>query len=54
MKKKHEFAYCDICNCKNDITQAIDNSDFDTDERNDNVGYIYCQQCGQQIQILLK
>lgn len=50
-KKKHKFTKCNKCRYQNDITLCIENDDYDVDKYREGIGYIFCCQCGQQIEI---
>jgi hypothetical protein len=54
MKKRHEFKLCESCGCKNDLTMALENEDYDKDPVRKDVLYIYCQECGNSIEIKKK
>jgi hypothetical protein len=55
MKKRHEYKTCDSCGCReNDLTMALENEDYDKDPVRKDVLYIYCQECGNSIEIKKK
>lgn len=54
MGKKHRIERCRKCGYTNNISQMLENNDVDIDEHRENVGYIYCMQCGQNIEIVLR
>lgn len=53
MKKRHEFKTCD-CGCKNDLTLALENNDYEKDPVRKDILYIYCQECGNSIEVKSK
>lgn len=54
MARKHRIIKCRACNCNNDLSEMIENEDFDRDKSRENIGYIYCVKCGNCIEITLK
>lgn len=47
-KKKHKMVKCDSCGFKNDYDEMLENDDVD---RIGNDEFLYCEQCGNQIQV---
>jgi len=52
-KKKHTYITCFKCRNKNDLDEMIENKDYDRDNHREGVIYIYCCECGQQIEVKL-
>ena len=48
LKKRHKMVKCDSCGFKNDYDEMLENDDVD---RIGNDEFLYCEQCGNQIQV---
>lgn len=54
MGKKQRIVKCFRCKCNNNVTEMLENNDYDKDNHREDIGYIYCIQCGNCIEISLK
>ena len=54
MGKKYKLVKCNKCKRNNNIDEAMENNDYDTDSIRNGIGYIYCLECGNQIEFKIK
>ena len=53
MGKKIQYEFCKSCGCKNNITEMIENEDYDISYR-DGYRLYYCIECGMQFELRVK
>lgn len=51
IKRRHEFIKCDCCKHNNDLTVILKNDDYERDLIRKNVIIVYCEQCGNCIEV---